>query len=570
MTRRRPWAALGLVAAVALLAAGCLGVPDQYPLRAAPPGAVAGGSATIGIERPVSLDPSNADVFDRSGYLVMSTLCDPLIGRDPVKGQLVPALANTWSVSDSGQLISLTLRPGLRFSDGTALSALDVAATLTRVASQDQASPAASLLSHVVGYGYVHGDELANRPQQREMLEGVSVISDTTVDITLDQPEADFIDNLTSLALTPVPKALAKDNPAALERDPVCVGPYRLAAPYSVQSDTLSLVRSASYYGASAVDTRGGKGYLDRIVFRVGASGSQLAQDYRAGLVDAAPIDPADARGLGHDALSAPTGAVEYLGLPTRTAPFDMLAVRVAFSQALDRAAIVQGAMEGAGLPAASVLPPTMPGPLARAGCPTVMAPASGDVAAARATLDQAGVSLAGRSISLAFDDENGNRAIASAEAAQLEAAFGLRVSLVPMGWPAYLATSQQPGFTTPFRWGWGAPVADPDQFLAPLFSTISIGNDNVSRISDPVFDQALDRVAHQATDDRARAQVYAGLARSLCRTMAMVPVAYRTATEAVNRAALASAGGTLTDRTTGLLLVRELYQPHHAGGTTP
>lgn len=252
-------------AAVSLLTAGCARAEPQ-PRLAASPELARGGTLTVALGLPGSIDPGNA--FEPDGTLVAATMCDSLIGVDPETAELVPALAESWLVTEDGSKIIVKLRKGLRFSDGTPLRATDVVASLSRAASAAFAGNAAELLAPIIGFPAVRGQDPEAEERYREKLYGVTALTETTVQIALFEPLADFVNVLTHPVAAPVRADLAAADPERFETNPVCVGPYRPAEPYDPASGRLRLERVAGYGGWNDTYTAAGRGYADEIVFR--------------------------------------------------------------------------------------------------------------------------------------------------------------------------------------------------------------------------------------------------------------------------------------------------------------
>lgn len=524
------------------------------PLRPAVTAATPGGLLRIGITAPGSLDPGNT--YESMGDLVLRAMCDPLIAADPRTGELRPSLVQSWVVSDSGQRLVLRLRKGLRFSDGTALTADDVAFSLSRIASAEYASASAGQLSNIFGFAAVHGEEETDKDVDRRRLKGVRALDEHSLEITLLAKQSDFLRLLTSHLVTPVPRARASTDAAAFARAPVCSGPYALDKPFRRGDSTIRLHRVPGYSGVDTTLTRAGKGYADGLEFRVYPDASAAAAGQRRKEVDLAAARPTDTTGV----QAGPGPTVEFVGLPTATAPvFDKPVVRRALALALDRRALVDGVFPGTRRPATGFLPPTTR-PVFRDGACGAALPEGGDVPRARAELAAAAVDLSGVQVPLYVNNDGRNLALARAVAAQWKRAVGLTAVPAPLGFDAYLARGgSAKGFDAPFRFSWATPYPDPDGSLHPLFSSDRIGRDNFSRFSDPAVDRALLRQAREAEDAADRQVEYRRVETLLCDRMPMIPVTFSLARFLV-APTVRSAVDTFVDRTSGQPLVRELY----------
>jgi len=551
---------IGTVLVVAVATGGCFGGDSADPVAvpSAPPGVTAGGELTVGIVAPLSIDPALVTTTDVGGTIVVRTMCDSLLSHDPDSAVLRPAIAQSWRVLDGGERISLRLRDDVRFSNGDRLSAQDVAASLARVVSPDTVSPVAEVLKHVAGY-----TELRDRKVERDALGGIQIVSSRDVELVLTRRDAEYVSILATTVGVPVPRTSAED--AGFAERPICVGPYQLADAWQPGDPTITLERSDTYVAGNSAMTRNGLGWADQITFRTYATRQLAEQAYRRGEVDVAPVANdrlAQVATLPSTAVETePTGALEYLGLPTTTAPFDNPEVRRALSQALDRERIVRVVYAGGRVPATSLLPPTLPDGLVDEDVCPGTAPAGGDLDVARASLRASGVDLAGVTVPLYFNDEFRNRALVTEVAAQWLAAFDLRSRLVALPFDAYLARGiGGTGFDGPFRLAHATPYLGAGDFLGPLFSTEAIGTENLSRFSNPRFDRDLRREARQAIAVEDQRDEYAALTRLLCTQLPVIPVAFGTASYLLRSDVLASAAGRVLDRATATPLLREIY----------
>ena len=544
--------AAALTIATALVLSGCTSTavaPAPRPVE----GAKTGGLLRVAITTPGSLDPGND--YEPMGDLVLRTMCDPLIAADPVTGKLRSALVQSWVVSDSGQRVVLRLRKGLRFSDGSRLTADDVSYSLSRVASADFASAAAAQLELIDGYPQAHGDVQTDSDVDRRRLKGVRALDEQSVEITLGIRQGDFLRVLTSRLVSPTPRTKASADSSAFAHRPVCSGPYSLDAPYRAGDRTIRVSRVAGYHGVDTTLTRFGAGYADRIEFHIYPDARAAAAAQRAGEVDIAAAAPTDRR----DVQSGPGSQVEYLGFPTSTAPlFDKPAVRRALALALDRRALVGQVFPGTRVPATGFLPPTTLPVFRRDACQTL--PIDGDVPQARALLAQQGVDLRGLRAPFYVNTDGHNLQLARAVAAQWKSALGFVAVVTPSDFEGYLARGTSPkGFDGPFRFSWSTPYPDPDGSLYPLFSTERIGRDNFSRYSNPAVDQALVRQARESENASDRQLEYRRVEQLLCKDLPMVPLTFSLSRYLVS-SAVGSAAPTYLDRTSGQPLLRELY----------
>lgn len=543
-----------LLAAIALTACTTDATPDARPSAA---GAKPGGVLRVGVTALASVDPGN--LYEPAGELVGSLLCDPLLTSDPVTGELLPGLAETFIVSDEGQRVVLRLRPGLRFSDGSDVTSDDVAFSLSRVASADFASLAAPVLLPVLGYAEIHGDVEAKDSADLRRLRGVRAVDDRTVEIVLAEPRADFVRTLTSPLLSPVPRAAVERDPRAFARQPVCTGPYRLSAPVAPGAASLRLERWDGYSAPLSSATRGGRGWVDTVEVRVYPTADRAAAAAVAGEVDVAA-----ARASDRDVEAAPGTEVELLGLPSATGgPFADVRLRQALALALDRQSLVDTVFPGTRLPATGFLPPSTAQAYRKAACADL--PVRGDTGRAQALLREVGAAPADLRFPLYVNDDGRNRLLADAVAKRWKAVLGVTAVVTELPLEELLTRGRAAtGLDGAFRFSWSTRVPDPDAFLTPLFTTDAIGRDNLSRFSDRRVDALLLRQAREASEEEDRILDQRAAEDVLCEQLPMVPLTVTSAryvvADRIASAVSGATGGGFVDATTGLPLLRELY----------
>jgi ABC-type transport system substrate-binding protein len=553
---RRVAAAVLLV----IVAAAC-SREEELTLRRGAASAKRGGTIVVAITEPSSIDPAAISTFDTSARLINETMCDRLVQFDTVSAAPVPSIAEAWLVANGGRTFTVKLRKGVRFSDGSEVTAEDVAYSFSRVAQAETASPVADVLRDVRGYEALHGEE--DTVDDSDELIGVSVVDNYSFQIDLDESNADFVRVFGHALATPVPKRAAKANPEAFAGRPVCSGPYELAKPWEPNDETIRLVRNADYRATNLGYTGGGAGYADAIEFRIVGDAKAARAAYADGKVDVVAV-PTSAE-KGPDVVTATAPVLEYIGLPVNLPPYNDRSFRTALSLALDRTALIREVWGDGREPATGYLPPTLGRELYRGTGPCAKAaPARGNLSAARAAMASSGVPR-GRSIPMrmSFNDEFANGKLAKAVAAQWQAAFpNLKITTAPSPWEPYLQTATSPtGFAGPFRMSWAPQYPSADGYITPLFDSRNAGRENLSRFSNGQFDRALEFDARRATGDADRAEMYQLMEDAACSQMPIVPIAFGRTHRLVRSAKLASASGRVTDLSSGEVVLRELFR---------
>lgn len=590
------------VLAAAMAATACSTADSGPPTRPAAD-APTGGAMVIGIGRPASVDP--ADASDRDSYLLTSTLCDSLLAVDPRTGEIVPALAESWSIGNEGASIIVKLRKGLTFPDGRPLTSRDVAYSLSRAASADYAGRLADLLRPIDGWNEIRGRVDDAWQEDRERLRGVRTLTEQTVEIRLTLPNAEFLAVLTHPVAAPLSREAVEADPDGARIDPPCVGPYRLAEPFDQEASEIVLERRDDYYAQNAAWTGGGAGYLDEFVFRVledidteptaptpsepvpSESGpSEPAPLETAPSVTAPEVAPPSFDGLDlvavpaarwdetfsdGDIVTAPGPGVEYVGVPIpplsggddETSSREdraarQRAIREALSLAIDREAVAERVFHGGRLPATSFLPETFVSPTLDPTCGTV--PTKAQPEAARAALKRAGGRLDADTLTFLYNDDFRNGALAKELARQWEQVLGLRVQPQAATFQEMLdALNQDAGQPHLFRTSWSVPYPSVDQYLYPQFSSTEFGLGNLSRYQNFAFDELMIEDVREAADTADRVLLLRDAIDVVCRDLPLIPVTTQRIGYLV-RDRVAATGNQAVGGHLGLPLLRELY----------
>ncbi|MGH3072530.1 MAG: ABC transporter substrate-binding protein [Gaiellaceae bacterium] len=353
--------AMAAVGAGLLMASSFAGSASaSAPQRAGSADAKRGGTLRLNVSSTDFEFTDPAMAYDAIGwqmlYAVNITLLNYPDKPAPEGTRLVPEAATGFPrVSADGKTYTFTVRSGLKFSDGSAVTAAAFKRAIERAADPQQASPAIAFLHDVVG-----ADE-RNAGKARSV-SGVTA-KGQTLTIRLRQANPTLLAELAMPFFGAVKPSMAID-PKGISVYP-SAGPYRIVSRSITQS--LTLARNPHYKGTRPANA-------DRIVYTVNTDQNQSLLQVRAGQADY------DASGLpptAHADLAQQFGVrkggegryfvnpymgVGYVALNTSRAPFSRVNIRKAANFAIDRPAMVRVSGKFYGKRSDQILPPSLQG----------------------------------------------------------------------------------------------------------------------------------------------------------------------------------------------------------------
>ena len=314
-------------------------------------GPMSGGAFNTLWSDPPTMDPHL--VTDGTSYGIVIEVFSGLVrlGSNP-SNPFEPDLAESWSISDGGKVYEFKLRKDLTFSNGDPVTAQDFKWSLERAAHPDTASTVAEeFLGDIVGIqDIVDGNATS--------AEGIEVVDEQTLRLTIDAPKAYFIAKLTY----PTAFVLNKNNVESLGRnwtdEPVSTGPFTLKE-YRI-GQRIRLARNDNFWDRVA--------YLDEVVFNL-AGGVSMAM-YENDEIDITSVGLADlervqdpTEELNKDLVEVPPNfAVSYVGFNINKAPFDDANFRQALNHSVDKQLIADQVFSNLVKPAYGIIPPGFPG----------------------------------------------------------------------------------------------------------------------------------------------------------------------------------------------------------------
>ncbi len=359
-------------------------------------------SMTMGmVLEPQHLDPTT-DAPAAIDEVVYGNVFEGLtrIGPD---GSVQPALAQSWDISDDGLTYTFVLRDGVTFHDGTTFDAEDAKFSLDRARGEDSVNAQKALF---------------------EPIDTVEVMAPTTLKVTLKQPTGNFLFNMGWGDAVMVAPESADTNKTA----PVGTGPFKFDK--WARGSTLDLVRNDAYWGDVPA--------LESATFRFISDPAAALSAMMAGDVDAFANFPAPEtlpQLQADPRFTVVVGSTEgetILSINNGKPPFDDVRVRRAIAHAIDRQAIIDGAMFGLGTPIGTHFAPHHPAYV------DAVDRYAFDPEAAKALLAEAGVAE-GTTVTLKLPPPSYARRGGEIIASQLRD-IGLDVDIIPVEWAVWLS----------------------------------------------------------------------------------------------------------------------------------
>ncbi|MFH0768319.1 MAG: peptide ABC transporter substrate-binding protein [Chloroflexota bacterium] len=296
---------------------------------------------------PLMLDPAVSGEMTSHEYILQLFSGLVRLGDDL---EPVPDIAQRWEVSDDGKTYTFYLRQDVKFHDGRGVKAQDFKYSWERACELATGSLTAdTYLGDIVGVK----DALAGESKD---INGVRVISDYTLQVTIDAPKSYFLYKLTYPTTFVVDRANVKSS-SRWWHSPNGTGPFKLKQ--WDENSLLVLEKSKLYYGKQAE--------VDFVVFYLW--GGVPMNMYETGEIAVADVSleyidkvTDKAGSFYRELVVAPELSFYYIAFDTTNPPFDDVNIRRAFSQAVDKDKLVSLVFRDTVQRANGILPPGIPG----------------------------------------------------------------------------------------------------------------------------------------------------------------------------------------------------------------
>ncbi|MGX4845709.1 ABC transporter substrate-binding protein [Enterobacter cloacae] len=459
---------------------------------------------------PASLDPHKVE--SDVEFNIISDLFDGLVSVSPA-GEIQPRLAEKWENKDN-TVWTFHLRPGITWSDGTAITAEDIVWSWQRLVDPKTASPYASYPGSML---IVYGNEIAEGKKAPDTL-GVKAINDTTLEVTLSQPNAAFLAMLAHPSLVPIDKVLVGrfGDKWTKPEHIVSSGAYKLSS--WVVNERIVAERNPRYWDNAHT-------VINKVTYLPITSEAADVNRYKAGEIDIVYTVPVNQfaqlkKTLGSQLDVSPQLATYYYEFNTARPPFNDARVRKALNMALDKDIIADKVMGQGQRPAWLISQPDIGG--VKLQNPDYASwPRDKRIAEAKKLLEEAGYNASHPlSFNLLYNTSETHQRIAIAASSMWKKNLGVEAKLQNQEWKTMLDTMHTHNFDA-VRYAWIADYDDASTFLNNFRTGDS---QNTTQYSNPEYDQALVNAAKSKTAQE-RGKFYQQAEDLLGRDVPAIPV---------------------------------------------
>ena len=435
-----------------------------------------------------TLDASSRQIYNRLAEFEIGTT------------NIIPGLAERWTISEDGKEYTFFLRKGVKFHTAKYFvpsrdfNADDILFTFNRQLKKDHSY-------HTVNggtYEYFEGVGMGS------LIEDIVKIDDYTVKFILNRPESPFIANLAMdfASITSAEYAEQqeqKGNKEAYDHLPIGTGPFQFVA---YQKDAVIRYKANPDYFK-------GKAPIDRLIFAITPDSTVRFQKLKAGechvTLNPNPNDLDEMKKTEGLTVMQQEGLnVGYLGYNTEKPPFNIPEVRRALNMAINKNAIIESVFNGVGQVAKNPIPPTI-WSYNKNTIDDVY-----DPVAAKELLEKSGVTKLKTNIwAMPVQRPYNPNARRMAELIQADwKAIGVDAEIVTYEWGEYLKRSNNGEHDT-ILMGWTGDNGDPDNFMNVLLSCDAAkAGSNRARWCNKSFDDLLIK-AKKSSDIEERTKLY-------------------------------------------------------------
>lgn len=284
-----------------------------------------GGTVKVSVgSEPDNLDPMLSSATDTSA--IMMNVFEGLLGFNE-KGEFIPALSETYDISEDGLTYSFKLKQGIKFHDGADFTSKDVKYTYEKLAGLNGEAPLNETLN--------------------QLLASVETPDDYSVNLILKEKNAGFLSKAT---ISIVEKDYTQNS-----TKPVGTGPFKFVE--YIQGQKVILEKYPEY---STIKER--MPVIDKVEFKIMTDANARLMGLKSGDLDITSVDAKNVEALKNDynIVQGPQNMVQLMALNNSVEPFNDVKVRQAINYAVNKEEIINTVVNGNGTKVDSFLSPSM------------------------------------------------------------------------------------------------------------------------------------------------------------------------------------------------------------------
>ncbi len=403
-------------------------------------------------------------------------------------GTVVPGNAESWSSNDDMTVYTFKLREGLKWSDGTPLTANDYVYSALRVLDPATGGMYVNMISDYVvkGAEYFAGEAAAEEV-------GIKAVDDQTLEFSLVAPCPYFVDLVSMWVYFPVQQATIEANGDSWTTKAdtyVCNGPFKITEIKMGESYTLE--KNENYWNADSVT-------LEKLTYRYILDLATALTAYENDEVDGVrTIQSSDLARLLAENVGVQTAGsygTVYYNINCAAEPYDNPLVRKALCLAIDRTKLINNVAQIEAVPAFSFYAPgyAVDGKDLVEGRSNFELSETADAEAAKAALAEAGYpdGEGFPTLKLSYYTDDNVKKIAEAIKEMWETNLGITVEISSADWGVFYEDVKAGNYEVAAM-GWSADYVNPMSFLPLLYTDDSNNN---SFYSNPEYDALVDQV---------------------------------------------------------------------------
>ena len=470
---------------------------------------------------PETLDPALNSAVDGGNMLI--TLFETLLIIDE-NNEVQPGQAEKWEVSDDGLTWTFTMRDGLKWSDGSELTAKDFEYTMKRICNPDTAAPYGETVVGMID-GYPDADKLNVKASE----------DGKTLTVVLSYP-CSYFDKIVAFGtMSPVQQATIEANGDKWATTPetyVCNGPYMIKS--WTPGERIVCEKNPNYNGGWDKD----KIVTDTINFLLLEDSSAAYAAYTSGealMIKDVPTEEIPSLKKAEDGGDFYVDTIlgtYYLNLNCTKAPFNDVNVRKALNLAIDRDYIANTIMQGTYTPAYNFVGPGVVDSegmffdnavKANGGKTYISEDYEANKEAAKAALAEAGYPNGEGFPTITYSTNDSGYHVAVAEYLQqtYKEVLGINMTIDKVEWSSFTPQRREGNYEMA-RNGWVMDYNDASNMIELLYST---NGNNDGKYNNPDFDAAIDE--SKVADASAHFEALHKAEAVMMGDYANIPIAY-------------------------------------------